>query len=101
MGDTAGMITPLCGNGMAMAVRSAKLLSDHIIQEWNKGDFNRDKIEKSYSFLWNKIFSSRLWVGRQVQKLFGSEWSSNVAVGLIKQEWLGKLIVKQTHGTEF
>ncbi|WP_422360854.1 NAD(P)/FAD-dependent oxidoreductase [Reichenbachiella sp.] len=100
-GDTAGMITPLCGNGMAMAIRSAKFLSDLIIQEWNKGDFNRGKIEQSYSFLWNKNFSSRLWVGRQVQKLFGSEWSSNLAVRLIRNRQLGNTIVGFTHGKTF
>ena len=27
-GDAAGLITPLCGNGMAMAIRSAKILSE-------------------------------------------------------------------------
>jgi flavin-dependent dehydrogenase len=26
IGDTAGLIHPLCGNGMAMAIHSAKLL---------------------------------------------------------------------------
>jgi flavin-dependent dehydrogenase len=25
IGDTAGLITPLCGNGMAMAIHGAKL----------------------------------------------------------------------------
>ena len=28
-GDAAGMITPLCGNGMAMALQSAALASDY------------------------------------------------------------------------
>ena len=26
-GDTAGLITPLCGNGMAMAIHSGKIIS--------------------------------------------------------------------------
>src|SRR5690606_28139952 len=29
-GDAAGMISPLCGNGMAMAIHSAKILSELI-----------------------------------------------------------------------
>lgn len=100
-GDTAGMITPLCGNGMAMAIRSAKLLSEMIIQNWNKGDFNRKNLEQSYTNVWHQIFASRLWTGRQIQKLFGSKWTSNLAVGLVKNEWLGNFIIKQTHGTTF
>jgi 2-polyprenyl-6-methoxyphenol hydroxylase-like FAD-dependent oxidoreductase len=27
IGDTAGLIHPLCGNGMAMAIHSAKIVS--------------------------------------------------------------------------
>jgi flavin-dependent dehydrogenase len=28
IGDTAGLIHPLCGNGMAMAIHSAKLAAE-------------------------------------------------------------------------
>jgi len=38
-GDTAGMIHPLCGNGMGMAIRSAQLASNLII------DYLQGKIE--------------------------------------------------------
>ncbi|MDW3208556.1 MAG: NAD(P)/FAD-dependent oxidoreductase [Reichenbachiella sp.] len=100
-GDTAGMITPLCGNGMAMAIRSAKLLSDVILEEWNGGNFKRFQIEENYRMHWHQNFSSRLWTGRQIQKMFGSKWSSNLAVRLVNNEWLGNWVVSQTHGTEF
>lgn len=100
-GDTAGMITPLCGNGMAMAIRSAKLLSDLIILEWEKGNFNRHQIEEKYQMVWHQNFSSRLWTGRQIQKLFGSKWSSNLAVELIKNQWVGNGIIRLTHGHPF
>ena len=36
-GDTAGMIAPLCGNGMTMAIHSAKILSDLISQNYHPG----------------------------------------------------------------
>lgn len=100
-GDTAGMITPLCGNGMAMAIRSAKLLSDLIILEWNKGNFNRNHIEEKYCTTWHQNFSSRLWIGRQIQQLFGSKWSSNLAVELMKNQRIGNSIVGLTHGDPF
>ncbi len=30
IGDAAGMITPLCGNGMAMAIHSAKIATEAV-----------------------------------------------------------------------
>lgn len=97
-GDTAGMITPLCGNGMAMAIRSAKILSELILKFWNNGDLERAKLEASYVRAWNKQFASRLWTGRQIQKLFGSKSSSNLGVHLANIKPLGKAIVGLTHG---
>ena len=38
-GDAAGMITPLCGNGMAMAIHSAKILSGLIIEANSEARF--------------------------------------------------------------
>ena len=65
VGDAAGMITPLCGNGMAMAVRSSKLLCDLLLEN----DLNRDSLERAYEVVWKKYFTRKLWFGRQVQKL--------------------------------
>jgi len=39
IGDTAGLIHPLCGNGMAMAIHSAKIASELI------GDFYANRIK--------------------------------------------------------
>lgn len=100
-GDTAGMITPLCGNGMAMAIRSAKILSDAILFKWNDGEPDLSEIEKNYTHLWQKNFAARVWAGRQIQNLFGGDWTSNLAVSLTKFKPLGKNIVKLTHGHPF
>lgn len=109
-GDAAGMITPLCGNGMAMAIHSAKILSDLIKENFKPAlsagmpeNFNRAHLEKEYTYNWNKMFAHRLWIGRQIQhKLFGSEWSSSLAVNLaIYSKPVAKLIIKNTHGEAF
>lgn len=100
-GDAAGMITPLCGNGMAMAIRSAKILSEHI-KLFIEGDLNRDSLEKSYERAWNRNFSRRLWTGRQIQKLFGNAIASKMAVDLaINFRPLADAIVRNTHGDPF
>lgn len=101
-GDAAGMITPLCGNGMAMAIHSSKILCEILSKHVHKNNFTRGEIEHSYATEWNKFFKNRLFFGRQVQKLFGNAWASNIAVNLaINIRPLVKLIIKNTHGDPF
>ncbi|HAZ24019.1 MAG TPA: FAD-dependent oxidoreductase, partial [Algoriphagus sp.] len=57
-GDAAGLITPLCGNGMAMAIHSGKLAAEAI----HRFDY-REEVEKNYQRNWNMNFSRRLRVG--------------------------------------
>ena len=52
-GDSAGMIHPLCGNGMGMAIHSALLLSQHLIRFFNDPNTSRETLEKS-TYWWNK-----------------------------------------------
>jgi flavin-dependent dehydrogenase len=102
-GDAAGMIAPLCGNGMAMAIHSAKLLSELIRTHSRKVDFNRQQLETEYSREWNKSFAKRLWVGRQIQnRLFGSVITSSFAVNIaIYSKFIAKTLIKNTHGEPF
>ncbi len=101
-GDSAGMIAPLCGNGMSMAIHSAKILSECILKHYTKEKFVRGNLEKEYSQLWNNTFSKRLYIGRKIQQLFGQEFMTEAVVRSLRlmppvTNWL----VKQTHGKEF
>jgi len=94
VGDAAGLITPLCGNGMAIAIHSGKLAADAILE--NK---DRRSIEKQYVDNWTRNFKARLWIGRNVQRLFGSNTASNLSVSLLRNSsFIGKQIIKRTHG---
>jgi flavin-dependent dehydrogenase len=97
-GDAAGLIYPLCGNGMAMAIHSAKILSEIIILYFNhKIDFQT--LKKTYLKEWNNKFSGRLAFGRFFQQFFGSVYSSEFAVnGLKIFPFLSKPIISLTHG---
>lgn len=100
-GDTAGMIAPLCGNGMAMAIHSGKILSDLLIQFFNK-QINQATLHQQYQAKWKKQFASRLWLGRNVQKFFGSPLLSELLVQTAKTiKPIGKILVKQSHGKVF
>ena len=101
-GDSAGMITPLCGNGMAMAIHSAKIASELIVRFCKEPSFTRKDLERTYTNQWTKTFAHRLWTGRQVQRLFGNETASNLAVNLaIYSKPVARSIIKNTHGPVF
>jgi flavin-dependent dehydrogenase len=101
-GDAAGMITPLCGNGMAIAIHSAKLLSECVHRFCTDPNYSRERLEADYSNTWAKHFATRLWAGRQIQRLFGDTSTSNAAVNLGRYvPSIAGYLMKKTHGTPF
>lgn len=97
VGDSSGMIAPLCGNGMAMAIHGAKIISEEITNYFHN-HLNRNTLEKNYSLRWNEEFRLRLSIGRYTQKLFGGTLQSNFAVNLLSIMPVSRLIIKLTHG---
>ncbi|MDQ3279303.1 MAG: NAD(P)/FAD-dependent oxidoreductase, partial [Bacteroidota bacterium] len=62
LGDTAGMITPLCGNGMSIALHTAKMaatLGNAFLQE----KISQQQLEAQYRAQWQKAFAVRLRMG--------------------------------------
>ena len=100
LGDAAGMITPLCGNGMSMAMHSAVLAFDRI-SLFFKRKISRIQMEKKYTKNWKKQFSSRLTTGRMVQRFMGNS-STSIFLKLMNAiPALSKQIIRSTHGNEF
>jgi flavin-dependent dehydrogenase len=62
-GDSAGLITPLAGNGMAMALHGGKLAA-HFVGQYLIG--NSQAID-AYARQWQKTFRGRLRMGRFLQ----------------------------------
>ena len=101
IGDAAGMITPLCGNGMSMALQGSKIAAG-IMHQFLQNSISREEMEKQYSRQWKKQFARRIRMGRRIQRLFGSRWLTNLLVTWIKPfPKLVNYLVKQTHGTSF
>ncbi len=98
-GDSAGMIHPLCGNGMGMAISSAQMASALIIQFLNGEIKTREGLEKQYIRDWNKEFKTRLKTGHMIAKMFRSQMISEVAYSTLKT-WPSLLpkIIRFTHG---
>ena len=98
-GDSAGMIHPLCGNGMSMAIRSAQIAATLIIKYFEKEIKTRDELERQYKKEWNKAFKNRLKVGHVVANLFNNTQLSELSIGVLKKmPFLVPYIIKQTHG---
>lgn len=100
-GDSAGMITPLCGNGMSMALHGSKLAAGQI-NLFLQGAIGRNEMEQEYCRQWQHHFSKRLKVGRSIQRLFDSNLLTNSFLGIIKTfPKLVDLLIRQTHGKPF
>jgi flavin-dependent dehydrogenase len=99
IGDSAGLIHPLCGNGMAMAIRSAKIVSELVDDYCLNNILSRKELEQQYTQKWNKNFKSRLRVGRILGEILQhqnlSEWLIRI---FIKFPILLTEVIKRTHG---
>ncbi len=84
VGDAAGMITPLCGNGMSMAFHSSKIAFECIDAFLNQNT-TRQEMEKQYAkrmeYAFQKAASNP---GSIIQKLFGKERGTNVFISVLK-----------------
>ncbi len=98
-GDASGMIAPLCGNGMAMAITGSQLLTAHVLP-FLKGQQTRPEMNQSYAKAWRKRYRSRLKTGKLLQDYgFGQKRLSDWAVNLFRlAPPLRRRIIHQTHG---
>ena len=98
-GDSAGLIHPLCGNGMAMAIHSARIASDLVLKFLNQPDFNRQQLEMAYEKSWRNNFADRLLWGRILQSLLLNQTVSNVLIkAFINSQSLTRALIRKTHG---
>jgi flavin-dependent dehydrogenase len=99
IGDTAGLIHPLCGNGMAMAIHSAKIASELILAFYADKSISRNQLERNYKKEWHKHFGKRIFMGRILARILTNKTITNMFVSLVAS--FPKIlpeIIKQTHG---
>jgi menaquinone-9 beta-reductase len=101
LGDAAGMITPLCGNGMSIAMHSAKLAGINIAA-FLQNTITRKQLEVIYTKEWKANFGTRVKTGKSIQYLFGRKTTTNFFVTFMqKSKFLTRQIMKLTHGKSF
>ncbi len=98
LGDTAVMIPPLCGDGMAMALSSAELCAP-LADAFLRGNLSLAGWAEAYSRVWQAEFNRRLRLGRSLQSLLSTPLVGEALVGLGR--WLPGLadyMVRATRG---
>lgn len=98
-GDTAGLIHPLCGNGMAMAIHSAKIVSELVHRFITEPQYHRAQLERDYTKEWNRMFRNRLWFGRRLQHVLLNKRWMNSGIKFAKQSTpILNYVISKTHG---
>jgi len=93
VGDAAGLVAPLSGNGMSLALRTSKILTEHI----DSGQFYHE-----YRKAWNSQIASRLWWGRAIQRGFGNPTVTELLIATCRTfPSLGNYLIAKSHGEEF
>ncbi|MFD2562281.1 NAD(P)/FAD-dependent oxidoreductase [Aquimarina rubra] len=99
LGDAAGLIHPLCGNGMAMAIQSSQILCELLVKNYTSNIYSTSEIEKLYIKQWNETFSRRLYAGRMLQKVLLHQGFQQIAQRVAQViPSIVPQIIKQTHG---
>ena len=101
LGDSAGAIAPLCGNGMSIAMRSSKIISVYI-DMYLQNRLTKNELIKYYNNEWNRNFSVRIKSGYYLQMLFGKHlttlWSLKILGAF---PFLFRKLITLTHGNKF
>ncbi len=99
LGDAAGLLHPLCGNGMAMAIHSAKIASETVLKYLAELSIDREKMEQDYIQKWNSNFRTRIRAGKILQKILLNQNLAEVSQSMVsKMPFLLPQIIKRTHG---
>lgn len=101
LGDAAGSISPLCGNGMSMGMRASLLLAE-AMEPYLDGKCTKEELIASYSAAWRKAFHTRIRAGYYLQRLFGKKTTTHLALKTLSHfPGLTKKIISLTHGQAF
>jgi flavin-dependent dehydrogenase len=76
VGDAAGLIAPLAGDGIAMALQSGRMAAEHC-GAYLRGEWSASQLCRRYAAAWRWEFGSRLRLGRLLQAF------------MLRPRWLG------------
>lgn len=101
LGDTAGSIAPLSGNGMSIAMRSSFFLHGLIVNYFRQ-QITREELENEYELFWRENFRGRINASAYLQSILKSSWLTNMTIALFnRMPYFKKAVIKSTYGQPF
>jgi flavin-dependent dehydrogenase len=101
LGDAAAVIHPLCGNGMAMALRTAHFASG-FVAAFLRGESSRSGLERRFAETWRAAFGLRRRVGALLQPLLETPRLSQLTCGLGRTfPTMATRAIRLSHGRPF
>lgn len=95
VGDASGVIDPLTGNGMAMAMQSA-LLAAPLILRLLQSPGDRPRIENEYRERHRAMFAPRIRWSRAVARLLSNPALLDIAIRTVHTRRPGELFLRRT-----
>jgi menaquinone-9 beta-reductase len=98
VGDAAGLIAPLCGDGMAMALcggeQAATCASDFL-----RGRIDAQTFRREYRETWSREFAGRTRLGRMLQRAYLNASVARVGMGVLNRlPLLMRWMIRATRG---
>ncbi|HVE72318.1 MAG TPA: NAD(P)/FAD-dependent oxidoreductase [Thermoanaerobaculia bacterium] len=97
IGDASGVIDPLTGNGMAMALQSAMLLAPLILRLL--GGEDRATIEREYRARHQSFFAPRIRWSRAVAALLSRPRALDAALATTRNARIGAALLRRTRAS--
>lgn len=99
IGDAAGVIAPLAGDGIGIAMESGRLASETILA-FLHGRRTRNASEQFYRQEWKRIFSKRLSFALRLQNAALHERKAKIGIHLLHAfPWLTGTVIRKTRNT--
>ena len=98
IGDASGVIDPLTGNGMAMAIQSALLVAPRLIRLLETPS-RRGEIEEDYRRAHRAMFATRIAWSRRVASLLSRPRALDAALAVTRTRHAGELFLRRTRAS--
>jgi flavin-dependent dehydrogenase len=83
IGDAAGVIAPLAGDGISMAIESGKLIAD-LFYKKRYENLSTKELEFLFIYEWNKLFLSRMKTAKTIQTIILKSFRRNIGFLVVK-----------------
>lgn len=101
IGDAAGNIAPLSGNGMSIGLLSGKVCHECILQ-YLENKISYASLESLYSEKYHQLFSKRIRVAKRINLLFGKKYFTDTWIMMLKLvPFVLDKLSKKIHGDVF